>query len=63
MPISGETQGKMKEIEESRRDIKPEEFIEPGAQSWQCPSCGEVYEQAGICPVDETQLKEVTRWT
>lgn len=62
MPISKENKKTMKDLQEARQNVSPEQFIEPD-EGWQCPSCGQVYEQEGLCPVDETALVEVKKWT
>lgn len=32
-------------------------------QAWECPSCGQVYDAAGVCPVDQTPLRAAGPWT
>ncbi len=31
--------------------------------AWECPSCGQVYDRPGVCPVDQTPLRATGPWT
>lgn len=31
-------------------------------RGWECPACGKVYEGAGRCPADDTELRPIGRW-
>lgn len=61
MPLSPDTEQKMKQIEE---DVSsgPQDIVEP-KQGWQCPVCGSVYDKEGICPVDQALLTQIENWS
>lgn len=65
MPLSRETQDRMREIEAVREEqAQSARFTDPDNMvAWQCPSCGSVYEQEGLCPVDHSTLRQITKWT
>lgn len=60
MPVSPETEHKMKQIEQEVSS-GPADVVEP-KQGWQCPVCGSVYDRQGICPVDQALLVEIDKW-
>lgn len=62
MPLSPETEQKMKKMQEQPPSASPEDLIEP-KRGWQCPVCGAVYDKEGICPVDQTLLTEIDNWS
>ncbi len=61
MPVSHETEQKMKQIEE-RPTPAPENLVEP-KEGWQCPVCGLFYDAEGICPVDQALLVQIENWS
>lgn len=61
MPISPETEQRMKQIEDEPIR-EPENVVEP-KQGWQCPVCSSVYDKEGICPVDQALLTQIENWS
>jgi|GEM_PF-5175783 len=62
MSLSPDTQSKMEAIGKDQIRPAPGELAVP-KKGWKCPACGSVYDNEGICPVDQTLLSRVGKWT